>query len=234
MSSKVLIGIQARSTNTRLPGKCRMPIGGVPIIERVIRACKKSQNFVASSPRHNISVEVCLLIPRGDSLLDYQKECPVVEGPEHDVLSRYHMAMDTFQPDYLVRITADCPLIPPAVISKHILNTVTHSYDYVSNVDPRVRTAPDGHDCEVISNRLMRWVNTNAIDAYDREHVTTLLRSDPPPWAETANMVSYMDQSHLKLSVDTEEDLLFVRTYHDILTQKVRLASEIGKGVFRI
>jgi spore coat polysaccharide biosynthesis protein SpsF (cytidylyltransferase family) len=80
----------------------------------------------------------------------------------------------------------------------------------------------------------MRWVNTNAIDAYDREHVTTLLRSDPPPWAETANMVSYMDQSHLKLSVDTEEDLLFVRTYHDILTQKVRLASEIGKGVFRI
>jgi spore coat polysaccharide biosynthesis protein SpsF (cytidylyltransferase family) len=234
-NAKVLIAIQARLTSKRLPQKVRMPIGGVPILERVINAAKKSQHFINCSPKNRTNVEVCLVVPKGDELAEeYKNHCPVIEGPEDDVLTRYHMALTTFAPDYVVRITADCPLLPPFVITGHIVRAVNNHYDYVSNVDPRVRTAPDGHDCEVVSNRLLKWLNQHAVEAYDREHVTTLVRSDPPPWAETANVLSNIDTSHLKLSVDTEEDLLFVRTYHEILKNKKKAAAEIGKGIFII
>lgn len=234
-NAKVLIAIQARSTSSRLPGKARMLLNGVPILERVINAAKKSQYFINCAPRYRVNTEVCLLVPRGDPLgEEYKNHCPVIEGPEDDVLTRYHMALTTFNPDYIVRVTADCPLIPPFVITGHIIRAVQHQYDYVSNVDPRVRTAPDGHDCEVVSNRLMKWLDTHAVEKYDREHVTTLVRSDPPPWAETANILGHVDESHLKLSVDTEEDLLFVRTYHEILRNKKKLAAEIAKGLFII
>jgi len=235
MSAKVLIGIQARLTNTRLPEKCRKLISGVPMLERVIDAAKKSQHFINSSGKDQTRVEICLLTPKGDPLADeYRYHCPVVEGPEDDVLTRYHMALTTFNPDYLVRVTSDCPLIPPFVISKHILNAVKHNHDYVSNVHPDVRTHPDGWDCEVISSRLLKWVNQYAREKSDREHVTPLIRNSPPSWASIAHVVGYMDNSHLKLSVDTEEDLHFVRTYHEILTKKIKTVKESGQGMFRL
>ena len=233
--TKVLIGIQARLTNTRLPEKCRELISGVPILERVISACKKSQSYINQSGKDDIKVEVCLLTPTGDPLAqEYKSHCPVVEGPEEDVLSRYNIAMEQFDPDFLVRITSDCPLIPPFIISKHILAAVKYRYDYVSNVHPDIRTHPDGWDTEVVSQRLMKWLHQNAVEKEDREHVTPLLRQDPPGWATIANAVSYMDNSHLKLSVDTKEDLHFVRTYHDILSRKLEAAKESGHWMFRI
>lgn len=235
MPSNVLIAIQARLNNTRLPGKCRLLIAGVPMLERVITAAKKSSFYINKSGRDDIKVEVCLVVPEGDPLAqEYKNHCPVVQGSESDVLSRYHQAMEIFKPDYVVRLTSDCPLIPPFVITKHIVNAISHGHDYVSNVDPAVRTSPDGWDCEVVSSKLLRWAWENAKEEYDREHVTTIIRSSPPSWASVAHVVGYLDLSHLKLSVDTEEDLFFVRTYYDILTRKINTAKDSASGMFRL
>lgn len=230
---EILIGIQARSNNSRLPGKCRELIAGLPMLDRVIIACKQSATFVTNGPgRFNVSV--CLLVPEGDSLArDYKDRVLVIEGSEDDVLSRYYLAQNRHNPDYMVRVTSDCPMIPPPIISKHIVSAAKFQYDYVSNVDPEVRTSPDGYDVEVISKRLLDWVNENAKSPYDREHVTTYIRTHKPSWAKNAHIIGRTDQSHLKLSVDTQEDLSFVRTYFNILNNKVNTAKNTADGVFR-
>ena len=235
MSAKVLIAIQARSNNTRLPGKCRMLVGGVPMLERVIREAKKSQNHIHTDPRKNIGVEVCVLVPRADPLAEeYRLHCPIIEGPEDDVLTRYHMALTTFNPDYIVRITADCPLIPPKTITAHIVRAVSNQLDYVSNCDPDTRTSADGHDVEVISRRLLEWVHKYAVTPYDREHVTPLIRKEKPDWATRKDIHEKIDYSQLKLSVDTEEDLFFVNGWFNLQRKKHATSVERDGGMFLV
>lgn len=123
-----------------------------------------------------------------------------------------------------MRITSDCPLLPPFIISKHIIIADKYEYDYVSNVHPKVRMAPDGWDCEVISAEMLEWANKNAKTEADREHVTTYIRDHPPRWAKVANVLGHAEFSHLKLSVDTQEDLEFVRTYQKICSDKIERA----------
>jgi spore coat polysaccharide biosynthesis protein SpsF (cytidylyltransferase family) len=137
-------------------------------------------------------------------------------------------------PDYIVRITADCPMLPAFVTTKHILSATKHNFDYVTNTREEMRTCPDGHDVEVISKRLMQWAHQAATSDYDREHVTSVIKERLPSWARDANIIGYTDNSHLKISVDTQNDLEFVRTYDEMLNKKIRLAKSKSNGFFRI
>ncbi len=177
---------------------------------------------------------MCVAIPQNDPLRTYKCGVDLVEGSENDVLGRYAMAYRKYKPDYVCRITSDCPLIPAFIITKHIYKAVNHSLDYVSNTDPRCRTAVDGFDCELVSSKLFEWLDKNAVDPFHREHVTNLLYTHKPDWCKTGHVVSYLDNSHLKLSVDTKEDLEFVRAYHEILQSKIEFAKNNGMGFFRI
>lgn len=205
------------------------------MLERVIREAKKSQFHINNDQRNNIKVEVCVLVPKADPLAEeYRNHCSIIEGPEDDVLSRYHLALKTFEPDYMVRITSDCPLIPPRTITAHITRAVLNHIDYVSNVDPETRTAPDGHDCEVISSRLLDWAHANAVDPYDREHVTTIIRSKKPDWATRKDVHLPIDCSQLKLSVDDKDDLFFVNSWIDLQNRKRTISVERNGGMFLI
>lgn len=231
---KVVIAIQARSTNTRLPGKCLMDINGIPMLDRVINAAQKSAGYL-NNGKGNVSVDTCLLVPFGDEIArSHRHRIATIEGPEHDVLTRYAEALKRFDSDYVVRLTSDCPMIPPFLITKHVLIATNHQFDYTSNVEPEIRTSPDGFDCEVISKKMLQWVDKNALDKHDREHVTTFIREKRPSWGKYANLVGYNDISALKLSVDTHEDLEFVRMYDQVLHEKIEKAKRIGEGFFRI
>jgi spore coat polysaccharide biosynthesis protein SpsF (cytidylyltransferase family) len=207
---RIVIGIQARSGSTRLARKAFELISGKTMLDRVIEACKKAAAY--SGSRENLALRVVVLTPVGDPIVDvFQGRCDIVEGPEQDVLTRYRMALDRYDSDFVVRITGDCPLIPPYMISRLISLAVGHGYDYISNVDPRFRTSLDGVDCEVISARLMKSLHELAVSPEDREHVTLMARREPPDWANIGAVVSHFDHSHIKLSVDTAEDLERVR-----------------------
>lgn len=215
---KIIIGIQARCTSDRFPRKVLEPIEGKPMIQHVIDSAYNSTGYLNRwSAKNQMVVNTVLLIPQGDELKSVLKNVKFFEGPEHDVLTRYHMMAKENEADFVVRLTGDCPFIYPALISKHIQCSLNENYDYLSNVDDRFRTAPDGLDCEVISRGALDWLNDNAKTPYDREHVTTLLRREPPHWAETGHMIGFIDQAGLKLSIDTPEDLERVRfEFHKI------------------
>lgn len=211
---KVLIGIQARSGSTRLPDKARVLIAGMTMLDRVIENCRIAAPHIQR--RTQSTVEIVVLTPKGDPIVEeFSDRVEVIEGPEHDVLSRYKVAVDKKCPDYIVRITADCPMIPSVNITNLTDLAVNKGYDYISNSDERFRTSIDGEDCEVISRRLFETVAEIAVKPYDREHVTPLIRRSPPDWAIIGLSLNYFDLSDIKLSVDTQEDLDRVRKAFD-------------------
>lgn len=212
---KVLIGIQARSTSTRFPFKCDAMIGPRSIIEHVMHTVTEAVDFMTRNMREPPEFYAALLIPKGDPLKRYANQVAIVEGDEHDVLSRYEQACLHFRPDYIVRVTADCPLLPEFVVTKHIRSAIFGNTDYLTYGHPRFRTSPDGFDVEVLSKRMCRWLFEHAKKPHDREHCTTLLVSDPPDWAKFGHVIDHIDRSDVKLSVDTPEDLEIVRAEYD-------------------
>lgn len=218
---KVLIGIQARSGSTRLPNKAFELIGHSRMLDHVIDSCKKAGQYIDSINHLGIRSEVVVVSPVGDPIVNaFSTRCRIIEGSEQDVLSRYAGAVNAFDPDYLVRITGDCPLIPSYVISKMTTLAVKNRYDYVSNVDD-FRTSLDGSDCEVISRKMFDYIHDVASIPADREHVTTIVRRCPPDWARMGAVVGYFDHSEIKLSVDTMDDLSRVRAAYDSVNKRV-------------
>ena len=230
MANKVLIAIQARSTSKRFPRKSFAMLGGKTILQHVIDSCNKSAIYLNKySAKHGLLVETAVLCPEGDDIAEeFKGKVLIHEGPENDVLTRYVQAAKKFSADIIVRITADCPLIPSYLITKHINAAIQNQHDYLSNIDERIRTAFDGIDCEVISKRALLWLDSSAKSTYDREHVTPLIRQSPPQWASIGHVVGYLDLSDLKLSVDTPEDLDRVAKHYD----KIKTAIDTAEKLF--
>jgi len=198
----------------------------------VLNSCNKSADYlnVRNNNQAQLQVSVAVIVPTGDPLIEsIRHHCLVFEGSEDDVLARYHSAMQATQADYVVRITSDCPLIPSFLISKMIRIALVEAnrYDYFSNVDPRVRTALDGQDVEIISRKMLEWAHRTATKKEDREHVTTIMRREPPTWSRLGTVVGYYDLSELKLSVDTPEELEKVREQLGSVNKKVSLAEQL-------
>lgn len=210
---RVVIGIQARSTSNRLPRKVHEMIGDRPMLQHVIDAAYSSMSYINDWSRHNgLRCSVVLCVPKGDEIVKlYGGKLPIFEGSEFDVLSRYFLMAQQTHADFIVRLTSDCPMVPANLISKTIQCAMMEDYDYVSNVDPDFRTAPDGMDCEVISMKALTWCQMNATKDSDKEHVTTFIRSDKPDWLKMGFMVGFLNFSNFKVSVDTPEDLERVR-----------------------
>lgn len=231
--SNVLIAIQARSTSKRFPKKVFEMIDGKPVLQHVIDACNRAAQYNNKySYKNNINVSVAVLVPYGDLIIkQFSGKALIFEGPEDDVLMRYKIASDKMNSDYIVRITADCPLIPSHVITKHITTVVMNNHDYVSNVDEELRTAADGMDCEAFSKNLLDYVNLSAKEDRYREHVTLMMRENPPDWAKIGHIVGFLDMSSVKLSIDTPEDLERVRAEYKKIKQAIEKACEkSGEG----
>lgn len=232
----VLIGIQARSTSKRLPNKGEALIGDKTMTEMILHNVNEAVSFMRRQLRDQSPLfHVVLLIPDKDPLKRYAGQVAVMEGDEHDVLERYFKAMVFYRPEYIVRITGDCPLLPDFIISKHIRSALYGSFDYISNVDPAFRTSPDGFDCEVMSKRMLRWARETARSNSDKEHVTTIMRREPPEWAKIGHIIDHLDYSKMKVSVDTVEDLERVREQHAAVEKAVNGAKALeGRVVFRL
>lgn len=232
---KIMIGVQARSTSTRLPNKSMALIDTQSVCDHVLTACLSAAEYISKQKsKVQLHAHVVLLVPKGDQLKDlFADKVDVLEGPEDDVLSRYMLAVDKYEPDYVVRVTGDCSLIAAPVISKHVFSATFDHLDYCCNVMDDCRTYVDGYDVEVVSAKLMRWTDENANTTADREHVTTRIRSARPGWAKFGAVIGYIDLSDIKLSVDTTDDLEKVRANKRAVNEKLNIAKQRGYLVYR-
>jgi spore coat polysaccharide biosynthesis protein SpsF len=207
LGCNVILGVlQARMTSTRLPGKVLATVLDEPMIGRQIERLRRATSLDGL-------VVVTSTDPSDDPLVAYlgDLDVEVVRGSLDDVLSRFVMAIDLFQPDVVVRLTADCPLASPAVLDLVVSRFAAASHDYVSNtLRP---TYPDGLDVEVVRADVLRWVAANTVDPHEREHVTLGVYRRPERF-DVANVEGPQDLSGLRWTVDDPDDLEFVRAVY--------------------
>ncbi len=192
--------------SSRLPAKVLTDLNGQPVLARVV-------NRVSRARRVDKVVVATTDLPLDDAVEDYCRingwSC--FRGAENDVLNRYYQAACRHRADVVVRITADCPLIEPEIVDLVVSDYLDHAatVDYVSNVHP-VRTFPRGLDVEVMSfDALVRAEHEDHNPAW-REHVTVYLQRNPGLFT-ARNVVDEADHSEQRWTVDTIEDLTFVR-----------------------
>lgn len=206
----VLAIVQARMQATRLPGKVLEPIGERTMLERVVarvRAAERVDDVLVATSTG----------PADDAVEAFCRErgIAVFRGDEHDVLDRYFRAAASREPDVVVRITADCPLMDPAVVDQVVERFARGDVDYAANV---LRyTWPDGLDVEVFSMDALRRAHAEAKDPVEREHVTVYVRTSGR--FRTVNVERDDDLSRFdyRFTVDEPKDLAFVRAVYDRL-----------------
>jgi spore coat polysaccharide biosynthesis protein SpsF len=203
---KRVVIIQARMGSTRLPGKVLMDLEGRPMLARQLDRLKRCQ-FVDA---------ICLATTTGaadDVLVDLAAAEGVAafRGDESDVLGRYVGAAASMAADVVVRITADCPLIAPEVVDQVIDCAVVPdaACDYASNT--ATRRFPRGLDTEVMFMDTLRRLDRLARSRPAREHVTWFIHSERPDLFVRRDVLAVTDDSDLRWTVDTAEDLAMVR-----------------------
>jgi glutamate-1-semialdehyde 2,1-aminomutase len=194
---KVVAIVQARMGSTRLPNKVMKQIGQVPMIELLLKRLSKSKQI------HQV-VLATSTDERNNPLVAHVQRLgyTCVRGSENDVLQRYLDAGRQVQADVVVRITGDCPLVDPVLVDKAIEQFKTSSADYLCNTSPA--TYPDGLDVEVFNIKALERAGIEAVEAFDREHVTPYLRR--PGLFTTQAMQHEQDLSALRWTVDEPVD----------------------------
>jgi spore coat polysaccharide biosynthesis protein SpsF len=128
-------------------------------------------------------------------------------GPTDDVLRRYAIAAEAAEADVVVRITADCPLLSPAVSGRVVAAFLEGGCDYASNT--LERTWPRGMDTEVLSRRVLDAIDASATEPFEREHVTPAVWQHPERF-RLRSVRAAVDRSDVRLTVDTIEDFALV------------------------
>jgi spore coat polysaccharide biosynthesis protein SpsF len=222
--------IQARMGSSRLPGKVLLDLAGKSMIQHVIERTQRAQ-----------TVDAVLIATTSDPSDDpvaafaASMEAPCYRGSLHDVLDRYYQAAKTHQAEVVVRITADCPLIDPAVIDETVRLVTHHSAlitDFACNrlPPPFTRSFPIGLDVEACTFAALERAWRESTETFHREHVMPFLYENvtlspaklitdycllstgtSPRGFRIAQLHHTPDYGSLRWTVDTPEDLTFMR-----------------------
>lgn len=198
----VIAVLQARMSSTRLPGKVLLRVCSKPMlqhqIERVRRSRLISTLVIATST--DLSDDAV-------ATLCEDLQVPVYRGSLDDVLDRMVRAAQPYRPQWLVRLTGDCPLADPAVIDEVIAAARDHDVDYASNtLEP---TFPDGLDVECIRFAALEQAWREATKPSEREHVTPFVHTRPGRY-KLHGVRHSSDCSALRWTVDEAADFVFV------------------------
>lgn len=213
--------VQARMGSSRLPGKVLRPIVGKPMLELLVERIAAVPAFkrvvVATSERPGDQIIVETMKRRGIDCF---------AGSEKDVLDRFYSAALTYKGDPILRVTADCPLVDPDIISDLIEFYNAGEYDYVGvaagagAADLDGGRYPDGLDAEYMSVQTLERAWKEATQSADREHVTPYIWRNPHLF-RIGSLRAPRDYSQLRWTVDHESDFILIdQIYRELYSSK--------------
>jgi spore coat polysaccharide biosynthesis protein SpsF (cytidylyltransferase family)/SAM-dependent methyltransferase/spore coat polysaccharide biosynthesis predicted glycosyltransferase SpsG len=214
--------LQGRIDSSRLAGKSLLPLGGKPLILRVMEALGELpwKLRVLACP------EDCV---RDFGPLAEQAGFELAPGPKEDVLSRYCSAIRRFGMDRLVRATGDNPFVFADAAWALNQEAAGLEADYAAYTG-----LPYGAGVESVSAQALLRAEREAASLPEREHVCPYLYNHPElfrlhrplaplPWQGPA----------LRLTVDTPEDYERAGPLYEALA-KIRNNGERRQGAFII
>jgi spore coat polysaccharide biosynthesis protein SpsF len=211
---QVICIVQARMNSKRLPGKVMKEIQGIPIIGHILNSLsysKKIDDIVVATTTNSVD----------DILVNYLEKhgWKYFRGKENDVLLRYVETLKKFPANYVVRITADNPLIDPEIVDSVIDKALETKSDYVAN--HLLKSFPLGMVVEVISAKILLKIEKLTKESDDREHVTWYVYRNKDKF-KTLNVTASKKLNHpqWRLTVDTKEDFQLIEKIINKLYKK--------------
>lgn len=236
---RIVAIVQARCDSTRLPGKVLLPLNGKPMLQHII------DRLSAVPEIEDVAVATT------DRLIDE----PIWHGPYRaimnrcdpsDVLTRYYETALVTRADLIVRVTGDCPMVDPALVSRVIKKKLAY------RAKPHVNAAvwpwqkrlwptrheqakrkiisgrvypdfsgfnpyPDGYDVECFTLHQLRCAWATTVDPDKRQHVTSYVYDTPDFGPWDAAVWSEHYWPDVKLSIDTDEDYHRVARIYGVL-----------------
>ena len=195
----VIAIVQARMSSRRFPGKVLTPFKGRAILEHVLTAVEQvlppAKVLIATSIESSDDAIVDFAVARGTR---------VCRGDLANVLARFQDAARHGDDDWILRVSADSPMLDPEVL-RRVVAAAGPDVDLVTTIRPR--TFPKGRNAELIRRALLLGIDANIATQEEREHVTQYfynragafrirnIESGHPEWAGES------------LAVDTPDDL---------------------------
>ena len=211
MDDRVVAIVQARMGSSRRPGKMVEVLAGHPLIHHVLERA-------AAIPVVEEVVLATTPSASDDVLARYAEKMGVAvcRGSENNVLERFLQAAEMSDARYIVRLCGDAPLVDPEETGRQAEVLREEDADLVlwrEGAGPRAQQG-----AEAVSRRALEWSRERASDnprayehvvAYARDHQDELktLHLEPDPRLA----------GRFKFSIDTQEDLEFMREiYHTL------------------
>jgi len=199
---KHLVLIQARCGSTRLPNKVMKDICGKTdlqwVIERVGRSKLVDEVMVITSIEKNNLPLIRLCTELG---------VRVFVGSENDVLDRYYQAAKLLKPEYVIRITADCPLFDWRYLDM-ALEKLTDEIDYLGEFTD---SFPDGLDLEIMKFDALKRAWKEANLSSEREHVTQYIRKHPELFNVKNFECPIKGIGNKRWTLDEDEDFILIQ-----------------------
>lgn len=216
--TKTGIVLQARLDSSRLPNKALLPLGGRPLILRVMEALNDvpANVRVLACPDDSAEAFESLAAEAGFRLFT---------GPKDDVLKRYCLAVRKFDIGHVIRATGDNPFVfadAAAGISSQAIELGAEYAGYCG--------LPLGGGGEAISAAALFRAERDSETPFEREHVCPYLYGHPelfllhrplafPNWRGMG----------MRITVDTPEDYERAQLLYETLDVRER-AGELFYG----
>lgn len=203
---KIIAITQARLSSTRFPGKILKALGSSTVLGLHLKRIKKSLKI-------NSFIVASAIEPENHTIEKISVENGFIffQGSMDDVLDRFYQAALKESPDYVLRLTSDCPLIDPVYIDDLIEKFLANKVDYASNcLDPNL---PDGMDAEIFTFEALQIAWKESTKKSDREHVTPYIRNSGK--FKVLSVDYKLGLEELRLTLDTNEDYEMLKTLTD-------------------
>jgi spore coat polysaccharide biosynthesis protein SpsF len=201
---RTIIVIPARMRSSRLIGKALVDLNGVPAIER----CLEQTLAVEHS---DLSVLATSLAPENDCIADCTLggRVEVVRGPEEDVLERFLLAADRYEPEIVLRITGDNPLVSYELAGFLIQEHLQSGAD-VTYLAPG---APLGVGSEVYSINALRRLRGYLPTTGSSEYLILYFLNNPELFRLNRVLPPEEYRQDWRLTLDSAEDLALLEQF---------------------
>ena len=210
MEIKTLLITQARTGSSRLPGKVLKTVEGKTLLEihlNRLKKCKNVSEILVATTTEGQDKKICDLAEN----LGFR----YFRSSEEDVLDRFYQAAKPLNPEWVVRVTSDCPLLDPELVDKVISYAQEQKKDYVSNGIEEC--FPDGQDVEVFTFTALEKAWKEAQKSSEREHVTPYIRKNSDIMGgELFSAEGYPceeDFSGIRMTVDEPSDFEMIKKF---------------------
>ena len=204
---KIIAITQARTGSTRFPNKIMNKIEGKTLLDIHVNRIKKAK-------KNNLII-IATTKKKDDDIIELEANNLGVHcyrGDEDDVLDRFYQAAKSHNPDYVVGLTSDCPLIDPFLIDEIIEATINSNVDYCSNT--LIESYPDGQDVEVFSFNSLKKAWEESVLISDREHVTPYMKRNFKVLNIHSNNMKF---NKVRMTVDEPNDFFVIKRLADKL-----------------